>query len=286
MRTKKFNSNRTKVSKDLIGGHYVSNTNSVPIAFNNFEGNGSFISSPTSVLHPTLGIQGTTIHGCQPFSDIGTSSLTSNVLTSGTLATLTVSTVISITPEELNGPISSISRNFEKFVFRDIVIEYVSQTSTTTPGSFAMCMASDGANAFLHYSYMGPELFFNNTDLSSNTEERLTIQASLVAYASSSSVVAQNVGYTNIWYSLELYQPSNQQGFSLTVGSLQELALLKAYLKNIRERALDSKTDSPVIISRSESDEKCELDYRPVLTNVTPFGSSVTLNTKVPLVRR
>ncbi len=251
---------RSRAGHVLYGSNnWVSNVSSVPLAFDNIDGNACFVSAPKGVKHKTLGIEGIQLHGCQPLSDI-TCSTASELFTATTLATLTTTNQIGLCPDNLNGPLAAQANLHDRYVFRDVVVEYIGQVATTQAGCMAMSIVQDGSSSFggapttfsttrqcipnivvpfrhdrayLHFHYDGNELFYNKIDSATDAGFRQTIQLTLSGFPSAINL-GTNMGFTNIWYVIDLYGPVSTQGFTVGARDKTERDMLEAYLRRLR----------------------------------------------------
>ncbi len=210
--------------------------------------------------HPILGIDGITILGCQPLTDVVTTGANSNLFSSGTLATAAANS-IGLSPDFLNGPLAAQANLHSQYVFRDLLFEYVSNVATTQAGSMALAVIPDGSTvnpptsfsevrqispsvsfpfrtdrAYLHYHYDGMQTWFTEGDGASTAGLRLTVQAGLCGYPSASSIGAVSQGYINVWYIIELYSPVNSQGFTLPLRDMEEVELVRRFLRETRSK--------------------------------------------------
>lgn len=228
----------------------------------NIDSNSTFCSSLGPVVHPYTGVEGVAFVGCQPLSTItmNNTASDSSVWTSGTLASLAadnnaINGLILLSPDELNGRLAALANLYSQFVFRDIVIEYVSNCATTQPNSFALCYDRDAFysaaalltfsnvrstqpsitipfrtdRAYFHYHYPGQEIFYQKTDTATSSGLRLTHQGALVAYADKAQGNVASLGYTNIWYVVELYNPVSTQAITLLSLTPDEKRLVQRY---------------------------------------------------------
>jgi len=237
----------------------TSNVDSIPSAFVNIIGNSTFYDESPDVLMPELGNCPVRIIGCQPFSDITTTNANSNLLTTGTLATSGANR-IEISPDTLNGPLAAKANFYTRYVFRDILIEYVSLVATTQAGGMSMSIREDGTDlnaatsfsenrqvipsvtfpfrtdrAFVHYHYDGPALYFMELDSGTDAALRLTVQFLFQAWPSVSSIGNVSQGLTNIYYIVDMYSPTLTQGITLTK-SPEEKAVVQMALEKFREK--------------------------------------------------
>ena len=122
----------------LFGSNcFVSNVDHIPVAFNTFSGNSTFVREAGSVKHPSLGVGGICLVGCQPLSDIATTNANSNLFVNGTLSDAVANT-IGLTPDVLAGPLAAQANLHNKYVFRDVIFEYVSNVPTSQAQSMAL----------------------------------------------------------------------------------------------------------------------------------------------------
>jgi len=266
----------------LFGGsNFASNTTSVPAAFDNLESNLTYVSSPTSVRHPYLGIDGISITGCQPFANVVTTASDSQLWTGTALATTSSVNIIALSTDELNGPEAAIANLHQKYVFRDILIEYVSAVATSQSGAFALAFVNDGSGlaapssfatarevvpnvvipfrhdrGFLHYHYDGYDTWYTLLDSATSAGTRQTRQGLFIGFPSASSIGAVAQGFLNVWYVLELYQPISSQGFTVQVSDKSERDLVRAYIRSLREASSMKTRYSDGRCAESEEDSK------------------------------
>lgn len=252
----------------ILGGMGItSNTGSLPAAFVNLLGNTTFISPPTGVTHPDLGIEGTQIHGCQPLTNILTAAADSSLFVNASLATAAANSV-NLIPDSLNGPVAAQANFYNNYVFRDVLIEYISNVATSQAGSCCLSFTTDGAlntpasfaearqnipsitfpfradRAYLHYHYDGPTLHFCEIDAATLAGQRSTVQAIINGWPSATSIGAVTQGFTNIYYVLEMYNPLQSQGITMVWCNPEEKVLLKSYLAKLRGDPSSSSTSS------------------------------------------
>jgi hypothetical protein len=267
--------NNRRAPVELFGarGNIVSNTTSLPAAFDTLEGNVAFTRVTGAVMHPTEGINGIRIMGCQPLTDIATAAANTGVFTTGTLATSTAN-YIPISPDALNGPLAAQANLHAKYVFRDILIEYISTVATSQANSICLNLDSDTdpANvstsfstarqispsivfpfrhdrAYLHVHYDGDELFYTEIDNATIAGNRTTVQYTLNGWPNAASAGAITYGYANIYYVIDLYQSVSSRGFTARANP-QEQQLLKEYLANLRKNLkVDTTGESEKYIS-------------------------------------
>jgi len=277
-KSKRKTGGRVKFQGHALFGTYShqSNVESMPAAFDTIQGNCTFVSGPSRVSHKQTGLMGVQLFGCQPLYDITTDGTTSGCLVNSTLAEYITANLAPLSPDSLNGPLAAQANLYDRFVFRDVLIEYSSNVATSQAGSMAMAIVPDGNTAsqapttfsttrqcnpsitfpfrhdkaYLHYHYSGEELYYNRYDSATTAGTRLTNQATMCFYPSASSIGAISQGFTNIWYVVELYGPVSTQGFSVTV-SRTERDLVEGYLKRLRLGADDR--DDVISVSSTRS---------------------------------
>jgi len=207
-------------------------------------------------MMPNLGQCPVNIVGSQPLSDVTGAVATPDVFTTGTLATSTANQ-IQLSPDSLNGPLAARANLDDKYVFRDILIEYFSSCATTQANSIALAIEEDGSGlgaptsfsttrqivpsvafplradrCFLHYHYRGPNLWWNLLDNATVAGSRSTVQCDLYGYASANLTVIVP-GFINIYYSIDLYDPVLSQGFTMSVRKDERL-ILNAFVQHFR----------------------------------------------------
>jgi hypothetical protein len=259
--TKRLPRMKVSSSKNPIFGsnNFTSNVDHIPAAFNTICGNSTFLREAGKVKHPMIGIEGIALVGCQPLTDIVTTAANSNLFTSGTLA-LTSANAIALSPDALNGPLAAQANLHVKYVFRDVILEYVSNVATSQAGSMPLAVVEDGSSvnlpssfsttrqvvpsisfpfrsdrSYLHYHYDGMELWYTELLQTTEADARNTIQSYVCGFPSASSIGAVSQGFLNVWYVIELYQPTSSQGFTLQLKSKEERDKVEQYLKEIRE---------------------------------------------------
>jgi hypothetical protein len=256
-------------SHPIFGGRLTSNSLSLPSAFVNIIGNSTSYSETSKVLMPDLGLMPVNIIGTQPFADVVTAAASNNLFTNTTLATQQDPNTYQLNPDSFNGPLAAKANLYDKFIFRDLLFEYVSLVATSQAGGMSMGCLEDGTNppttfsmtrqvvpsvafpfrtdrAFLHYHYAGPQLFYNLTFIGSNESIRQTSQGAFVGWPSVTSIGAISQGFINVYYSVDLYDPVNSQGFTLSVSKM-ERDLVRQYLFDLRNEEGKTKgvTTSP-----------------------------------------
>ncbi len=248
-----------KVKPDF-GGRITSNSNTIPSAFVNVLGNTCYYQTSSAVQDPKLGVDGCRLIGCQPFQDVTTDGTTTNLLVNTTLATQNDPNSILISPDRLNGPLAAKANLYDRFVFRDIIIEFVSLVATSQAGGMAMGIMHEGAavglatnfsttrqivpsvafpfrtdRAYLHIHYDGPELYYNAADAATTAGSRQSEQYVFSAWPSVTSIGAVSQGFLNIYYIIDLYDPVPTQGFTLSVPDKAERDLLRKISAKIKD---------------------------------------------------
>jgi hypothetical protein len=251
-------------SKGFLFGtnRYSSSTTGLPTAFTSVDLNSTFARKVGAVRHPKEGVDGICIVGCQPFSTVTTSATGPDALVANELASVNTGNSILFSPDTLNGPVAAQANLHLKYVFTDVIIEYVSSSPTSVAGTLCMGMTDGVAETppasfaevrsivpsitfpfsdrrtYLHYHYDGDDLFFTEYDSSTLVSIRSTVQAEFNLWPSSTTQVT-NRGYLNVWYKLELYQPLYSQGFTLLLKEKDERKLFERlrdlYNKQVRD---------------------------------------------------
>jgi len=272
--------------------NFKSNSTSLPAAFVTLQDNSTFIMAPKKVTHPFLGVDGIALVGCQPLSTIGMTNTASDpsVFTTATLATVTndnnaFPAVIRLSPDDLNGPLAAQANLHGQFVFRDIIIEYVSNCATSQADSMVIGYVGESVvsvmpttfsqlrqvvpsctfpfrsdRAYLHYHYSGMNTYYTAADTANSAGIRLTHQGSIVAYADKNQGNVASLGYTNIFYNIELYFPTSSQGVSLVaVKSDDEKKIAKDAVDLFRKAKLEG-LEMPRLKPCERFGAKCFID--------------------------
>jgi len=227
---------KSLMNHPIFGGKMTSNVLTIPAAFVNILGNSTYFGENGRVMMPELGIDPVNIIGCQPLSDVTGAVATPDVFTNLTLATTSGANTIGLSPDVFNGPLAARANLYDKYVFRDVLIEYVSTCATSQASAVAVAIEEDGGGggapttfsttrqivpsvafpfradrAFLHYHYRGPQLFWTT-----DAADRLTRQGAIYAFASANITVI-SPGFFNVYYSIDLYNPVLTQGFTVSI---------------------------------------------------------------------
>ncbi len=237
---------------------FSSNTSSIPSAFVNAQGNSTWLDLEGQVEHPDLG-PGIAICGCQPFCDVVTTGGDTQFATGTALANFLDNNACRVGSDSLNGPLAAQANLHQKYVFTDLMFEYVSSVATTQNGAFVMGISTDGSGVarpttfagarqlvpsitspfraertMLHYHYSGVDTWFTLLDNTSTASMRLTQQLVFTGFPSVTSLGAISMGYINVYYRCELYQPVSSQGFTVSVESPLERGLVQSFLRKMR----------------------------------------------------
>lgn len=194
---------------------------------------------------------GVRICGRQFYCDVTTAAATSTLLVEASGGATLVSTPGNqgrISPDNFNGRLALIARNFAKFAMRHLRFVYEPRVATSQAGSFAMAVNEDpaGDGGFITYSYAsiqsivpstkapfrvevaveynysGQQLFWTETDTNSVASQRLTSQGSFVAFPDISSIGATKQGDLMVEYCCDLYGWQADYGFTVVLRSLEE----------------------------------------------------------------
>lgn len=255
----KMSGKRVNVTNPLLGGRNItSSSGSLPACFVDILGNSTFISSPSAVMHPELGIQGVNLHGCQPLAGIQQVTGAAGVFVANSLATQIDQSSIYLSPDTLNGPLAAQANMHSKYVFRDILIEYISSCPTTTPSCMCLGFSEGGSDAdatdfatgrqivpsvtfpfradraYLHYSYTGPQLFKTLTTAGTTAVVNEFSNQGVIGGWGDGAAVITGTGFTNIYYSIDLYGPMQTQGFTMGFDSREERFIFQSILNQLR----------------------------------------------------
>lgn len=186
---------------------------------------------------------GVRVTGRQYFVAFTTEAAANGLFVTGT-ATATTTNLIYCSPDTMNGRLALMARNYVKYAFRRIRIDYVPRVATSQAGSYAFGYAQDGAivnQLTTSYSFttqmvpsmLGPfrefmcmEMVYNGTNTwfcefqnADDSSTRLTAQGAFVGFPDVTSIGAVTQGQTFVTYTIDLYQPTNDLGFSKIVST-------------------------------------------------------------------
>ncbi len=190
------------------------------------------------VTHAELG-GGVRIAGRQILANIYTSASTEQLFVANG-ATLNSVNSIFLSPDSLNGRLALQARAYDRYCFRKVKITYVPRVPTTQAGSFALGYVSDSkfpTPTFASVASMSPAMqtsfygeprsvilvddmktekyFFTLLDASSDAALRQTVQGVIIGVPDITSIGDVFMGTVWIDYLIDLYQPTQDQGFTL-----------------------------------------------------------------------
>jgi hypothetical protein len=256
------------------------------------------------VLHPLTGVEGVAFLGCQPLTTMTMTAVAGDygIFTDNTIATCNVDAIgqvcyVALSPNNLNGRIAAVSNLYSQFVFRDIIVEYVSNCATSQADSACLAYVKDAGQifsggvtqtfsnlrqcqpsitfpfrtdrAFFHFHYSGNELFYAENLSATAPDYRLTMQGAIVGLADKAAGNVAALGYCNIWYIVELYDPIYSQGITLTKKE-KELVLA------LRGLEAQRKEEEKVKEKCVNSDEKCSSSSSTTVCRTVSSVSSLT----------
>jgi len=239
---------------------------STPVAVNVQQRALTYVSAPKNIRHNILGLRGISLQGCQPLADVAGDGATAIIMLGGSLATVAPApsyNTIQLSPDKLNGPVATQATFYERYCFRKLCFEWVSDVGSTYVGDFAMSFNMDPdldsaptsfsevrqiqnsitypirqTMACLPFNYQGSELWYNGTNDeagASIARERQEIQGSFVVYPNA-NMSATTLGYLNLRYELELYESVPAQAVTAMIATPMERRLIKSALKILRAK--------------------------------------------------
>jgi len=238
-------------------GDFFKESGMMPAAYANVDSNSTFCKQVGTAKHKS-GFQGIVLVGCQPLTTITTTNANSNIFTATSLATLTDGNTIRLSPDILNGPLAAQANYHGRYLFTDIMIEYVSNVPTSQANSCCLAIETDQETvsasfaenrevipsvtfpyrtdrAFLTHHFDLDELYYVKLNGGTQADVRQTVQALIVGWPDITSTGNLTMGYTNIWYRIELYQPVPTQGFTLMVKNRKEQLMFQELYKRYSE---------------------------------------------------
>jgi len=206
-----------------------------------------------NVKHPEHGV-GIHVQGRQLLSDVTTTATGTELFAGTGLATVGNNT-IALSPDRFNGRLALTARTYNRYKFTRVTITYVPRVATSDVGMFSIGYIQDGpADTFATTSFaactqMDPNMQtsfrkacsftfrysgFNTwyTEFSNTTTAavRQTTQGELIGFPDLTSIGATQHGWLWVDYSIELYQPTLDFGFTLDVKSKEELEAVRKAL--------------------------------------------------------
>jgi hypothetical protein len=241
-----------------------------PVSYMNATVDPTWMRMEGRVTHPELG-GGVRVVGRQLMVSVNNTN-GSNALFATSLATARDPNSIDITPDAFNGRLALQARTYNRYCFRKLRITYVSRVPTTQAGCFAVGYVSDADTLpasfaattqmmpCLQASYITPragwdvidDMYSTRTwytlmDNTSVTTARLTNQGSIVGYPDQPGAASTLMGYFWIDYMIDLYQPTQDEGFTLrlTPAEIEEIKLQRWEDEQEKSRAKEKERDVP-----------------------------------------
>jgi len=248
--------------------------------------------------------KGMRFSGVQVLQKAVTTASDSQLWTGSAPAVAVTVNAIQLNPDTLNGRLAVYANSYARFVFRSITVEYEPLVATSQAGGFAMAVVNDPnyfgetsgdytliqdivpsitspfrERASITYKYDGDDLFFTEYDQTTSASVRQCVQSLILGYPSSSSLGAITMGIFRLHYVIDMFQPINTLGISLSGLSPEQKEGLRGIAdqmrssKDLKKDKVESKElkDSirPVTLER---DERSGLRAPPS----TPSASSST----------
>lgn len=227
------------------------NIGALPSSYMNTSLDPTWLTISGKVTHPELG-GGVRVVGRQLLAKISTTAADLQLFDAGGLATILDMNRIQLSPDTLNGRLALQARTYDRYCFRKVVLTYVNRVPTTQAGSFALGYVNDVTTpsaTFGNVTQMSPAIqasfitplarleivndmtttktWYTLLDNASTASQRLTVQGVIVGVPDVTSIGAILQGWLWIDYMIDLYQPTQDEGFSLRLTPL-EIAGLKA----------------------------------------------------------
>lgn len=248
---------------------------SVPAASNVIQSNVTFSEVVGKITSDYAGstAQGVRIRGCQPFTKVLDPTGVGKVLASDVATTVLdgLDTTVLINPLYLNGPLLTQASNYTMYAFRKFRLEYVATVGSIYTGEYAICYVREPTPAALaagavptnfaearevvpsaaipyrseriafEWTYDGQQLYYiHDTDPTAESDDRLSIQGQIRAYAPSVGAGGAT-GYFTLSYELDLFYPTINTVGAFAATHLHgltpsDLQALRPHIRAIRER--------------------------------------------------
>lgn len=202
------------------------------------------------VTHPKYG-KGMRFVGTQMLTNAVTTASDSQLWTGTAPATTQTINFIYLSPDVFNSRLALQASTYSLYRFTDVIIEYEPLVATSQAGGFALCISADPfkatvaitnyatcqeivpsitspfrEKATLHYHYDKEELFYNYAASATTADVRVSYQAVIAGFPSSSSLGALTMGTFRLRYVVEFYgETTNENLASLARCSLAEQKL-------------------------------------------------------------
>lgn len=190
------------------------------------------------VTHPELG-GGVRIAGRQILCNITTTAGDSQLFATNGATVATINSIY-LSPDTLNGRLALQARAYDRYIFRKVKLTYVPRVPTTQAGSFAIGYVGDSSfpsPTFATVTSMSPAMqtsfygdprsvtivddlrsdkfYYTLIDATSAGSLRQTVQGAILGAPDATSIGATFMGTMWIDYLIDLYQPTQDQGFTL-----------------------------------------------------------------------
>lgn len=231
------------------------------------------------VTHPELG-GGVRICGRQLVAQVATTAGDSQLFSVASSPSDVTINAIKLTPDALGGRLALQARTYDRYCFRKAVLTYISRVPTTQAGGFALGYVGDvSAPAFTYaaVSSMSPSInspfispitrlsmvddmtttktWYTLIDTTSVASQRLTVQGIVCGVPDATSIGATVMGWLWLDYMIDLYQPTQDEGFSFHLSEDERNALQK-YRES---KSISSKEDSSGNQTKNLTDSLSEI---------------------------
>jgi hypothetical protein len=215
------------------------NINSLPASYMTTQLDPTWLNVSGKVFHPELG-GGVRVVGRQLLTKVATGAADLSLFVTNNVATALDVNTIQLSPDALNGRLALQARTYDRYCFRKVVLTYVNRVPTTQAGSFALGYVGDAgvpATTFNAVTQMSPAIqasfltplarveivndmtttrtWYTTLDNTSVASGRLTVQGCIVGAPDVTSIGAITMGYIWVDYMIDLYQPTQDEGFTL-----------------------------------------------------------------------
>lgn len=252
--------------------------------------------------HSNLGA-GWSCSGTQFLCPVTTTASDSQLFSTTGTASSSINQVI-LNPDILNGRMALIARTFTRYRFRYVAFEYSPLVATSQNGGYSLAYSTDpvlstvdslsySAVQELTPSIKGPfrergmlemrydgdgSWFCEETTEGTATGSRMVNQGVLLGYPSSSSIGAVPQGDLRIRYTIELFCPIPDLGFTVITRSREEAKAAKLAVSALRQKKDESKESKdsirPVTMERDERSGLRAPPSTPTMSSSTSSTSS------------
>lgn len=204
---------------------------------------------------------GILVEGCQALVNVVTAAAAADFFTSS-VATADSVNRVRLSPDTFNGRLALQARNYARYRFTQLRLHFVPGLGTANPGLGAVGYVPDGdQNSFATQSFAqttqmtpsmtfslnlpvsveclqgyvrDPTLFYTEQDTNTDAGQRQTCQGMIVGFPSSNSLGVLTQGLLVADYTVELYYPTTDYGFTVTLRSESERDAVRKCIERLR----------------------------------------------------